>query len=220
MNVETVTSEPAVRALTTVQAVRDYVGGIDAADTAAGSVLTNFILAASSRVRVDLGYRPWRTRYEYRTRTMTEQISIALPSPVGIHVYAVTDQDGTDYETRITIADYGAVYFDPALPARTYIVDYEAGWPVGPAAVQVPPDLQQGVIEMVAQAWHARGRSPDVASEDLDGVASLNFEPRRMPFDAHATLDAVVGKAYGWGAQMSEEAALRALMGLSLAKGT
>ena len=30
MKIETVTSEPAVRALTTVQAVRDYIGGIDA----------------------------------------------------------------------------------------------------------------------------------------------------------------------------------------------
>ena len=188
--VETVTSEPAVRALTTVQAARDYVGGIDAADTAAASALTNFILAASSRVRVDLGYRPWRTRYTGEWIAPSDRATLYLGSPVDPHVYSIDGADGfaTDEVTTFTVM-HGFVISPVFRRGTTYTVDYEAGWPVGPAAVQVPPDLQQAVIEMVAQAWHSRGRSPDVASEDLDGVASLNFSPRRMPIAVREVLD-------------------------------
>ena len=187
MKIETVTSEPAVRALTTVQAVRDYIGGIDAADTAAASVLTSFILAASSRVRVDLGYRPWRTRYAGEWVAPSDRATLYLGSPVDPFVYSIVSSEGG--EVMHFWADYGFVNSPFFLRGTTYALDYEAGWPVGPAAVQVPPDLQQAVIEMVAQAWHSRGRSPDVASEDLDGVASLNFEPRRTPVAVREVLD-------------------------------
>ena len=157
------------------------------ADTAAAQVLGDFILAASSRVRVDLGYRPWRTRYAGEWVAPSDRATLYLGSPVDPHVYSIDTAAGGEV-TNFRVL-YGFVNSPCFLRGTTYDLDYEAGWPVGPAAVQVPPDLQQAVIEMVAQAWHSRGRSPDVASEDIDGVASLNFEPRRMPVAVREVLD-------------------------------
>ena len=198
MRGQTVTSEPVIRSLATVQACRAYIGGIDDADTASSSVLTDLIAASSQRVRVELGYRPWLTRYLYGTQLIRAEDVMTLPAKINVHVYHMIGPDGrdlTDLTPGVVTGEDGLVHTKNGFPPGDYTVEYEAGWPAGTSVVNIPEDLLLAVIQMVAQEWFQRGRSPDLSAESLDGIASINYDPRQVPMNVREILDTY--KLYG-----------------------
>ena len=179
-----IVTEPTVRRLVTVEAARAHISGIDPADAAASAQLTALIDRASAMVARELGYRPWRTRYRV-TRTMRFSSRIwVVGAPIDVHFYSITPA------VKMLTTLYGVVRFEEWLQVgETYVLDYESGWPVGSAAVNIPSDLAGAVLDAVAQDWFARGRSPDLSSQDLDGIGGLNWEPRRLPLHVREVID-------------------------------
>ena len=183
-------------ALCTVQQARSHITGIDQSDTAATTALKDAIETASARIARELGYIVGRTTYDYTVygydyRTIRNASSfsmrrIVLPAPVDPDVLSVVGPDGA-----VTFkANAGALVNVAAFEIPQFLrIRFSAGWVASPTVVLAPPDLRHACVELVAQLWLQRGRSPDVAGESLGGVASVNYEPQRMPMSVLDVLD-------------------------------
>ena len=187
-----VTAPAVSHRLCTVQQARDHVVGIDAADVAATAALEAIIDGASARIAHEIGYAPGKQSYNLTVYDPPRRI--VIPHPIGVEVLALADAFGetlTWTEVGPGIVAPGEDVFE--VPHRQWPavveVEFTAGFTVTPAAVNAPGDLRHAAVVLVAQQWLARGRSPDVASQDLDGVASVNYEPQRLPLDVLDVID-------------------------------
>ena len=179
------------KGLATVQQCRDYLGTIEADDTAAAAHLGELILAMTQVISTEIGYPVQRQRFlaSYshptlgRFRGLQFSPVIQLPYPVDPVINQVIAAGETivhhPYGHQAARLDVDAA---DSHPGTVYEVDFEAGWAVkGGTTVGAPADLAHACVALVAQSWLARGRSPDKSSEDLTGVGGVSFDPPVVP---------------------------------------
>ena len=181
----TVTKAAPTQALCTVQQVREQLVTIAADDAAATAALTGLVAASSSRIARELGYEPGRQMYRLEFISRTGVTTLALPVPVAPSVRSVALVRGGSVQWNETA--HGVLVLDVRPWAEVAIV-FDAGWPTSPAVVACPPDLAHAAVQLTASLWHRRGRSHDISSEDLGGVAGVSYDTQRLPMDV---LDAI-----------------------------
>ena len=172
----TVTKPAATQALCTVQQVRDQIVSVKPGDAAATAELTGLVRVASARIAREIGYEPGRQ--SYLLTVLTDRPAIILPVPVHPSVTSVeTAGEAVQWQ------DLGAGVVHTFRPSWPILLNirFDAGWPVTPAVVDVPADLARAAVELAASLWHRRGRSHDISSEDLGGVAGVAYDTQRMP---------------------------------------
>ena len=184
----TVQKASAVTALTTVQAARNEIGGVEPDDTAASDQLARYIGVATARIRKELGYEPASQTYAYSVQFGRDERLIALPTAGVNVVVARVEREGTplaDDQWRLS----GALLLGRWVGDNEYTVYYDAGWPVTGAAVDVPADVEQAALTLVTQLWSNRGRAPETAAESIPGLASVSFDEGRLPWQVRNTID-------------------------------
>ena len=179
---------PVASNLVTVNLARDYLGGIQSDDAAATALLATMINHVSRQVVNHLGYDlAYQRRMDTFDLSMVE-MSLDLSGSVKIAIESVKAVDPTpgssaaEIITNYIVAN-GQLYkrFSAWQSDASYEVTYHSGYTTTAAGVDAPDDIQRAALILIAQTWASRGRSPDVISEGIDGVASVDYEPVKLP---------------------------------------
>ena len=179
---------PSASNLVTVNLAREYLGGIKLDDTAATALLLTMINQVSRQVVNHLGYDlAYQRRMDTFDLSMVE-MSLALSGFAEIAIESVKAIDPTpgssaaEIITNYIVAN-GQLYkrFSAWQSDASYEVTYHTGYPTTGAGVDAPDDVQRAALILLSQTWTSRGRSPDVSSEDIEGVASVDYDPVRVP---------------------------------------
>ena len=169
----TVTTPASVTELATVQECRDEITGLADDDAEASRLLHAAITAASAQIAQYLGYAPGRTRYALTARVPNTG-GVLLPAPIDPVVHSAMIES---VPTGYTLEFGGIIRVAKTLQTTDLEVDYESGWPLLAASVDVPIDLTRATVLLVADAWLRRGQPSGLASQDVEGIARVSFEP-------------------------------------------
>lgn len=182
----TVIAPATATALTTVEAVK---AELDLTGTANDAWLADAIARASDQIA------SWCGRV-FARETVLESFRLSRPMPSlalsrwSVAAIAGVTEDGVALDAgayEVSATD-GILYRLNAKgrylswPAVTAEVEYTAGWLLpGQVGRNLPGDIEQAAIDLVARAYHARGRDPALRSHESPDVESLAW------FDAGRT---------------------------------
>ena len=174
--------------LLTVELARANIGNISPQDIAATGLLATTINHVSQQIVNHLGYDlAYQRRRDTFDLSMVE-MSLALSGFAKIAIESVKAVDPTpgssaaEIITNYIVAN-GQLYkrFSAWQSDASYEVTYNTGYTTTAAGVDAPDDIQRAALILLAQSWASRGRSPDVVSEDIEGVAAVDYEPVKVP---------------------------------------
>ena len=184
---EAIQSESSHQNLADVVLLRQALG--IKSDDAEATVALEFAVNTASRMienYVNQRLIERTVRFWYKSYEDDELLIPARP----IHSYTVIDalDNATIHAGSLTKS--GILYL--LYPPREVIVEVDTGYlGAGDPGFNVPPDLQEAVIEIARTIHLRRSRSDEVSSETMSGVVSTTYtSPRSIPFHVQDILDA------------------------------
>ena len=159
-----------------------------AGDDSEAIVALNFAINTASRMienYVNQSLYERTIRFWYKSYEDDELLIPVRP----IHSYTVTNALDNSTLNSGSLTKSGILYL--LYPPREVIVEVDTGYlGAGDPGFNVPPDLQESVIEIARTIYLRRSRSTEVASESLDGVVSTTYtDSRSIPFYIRDILD-------------------------------
>jgi hypothetical protein len=185
--------------LTTVAAVAQYIGGIDAGDQATNDLLQALITAASAYASSYCS-RDFRsaTYSQAYNGTGTQRIMLRVAPVSAVSALSI---DGIAIPAATSPLYYGYVFDESGMVYlrgcygfaegwQNVQVTYTAGWvtPGQGGSVTLPQDMQQAVIETVALKYKAQRNNIGIAARQIAGE-TISYSQVDIPKSAQPVFD-------------------------------